>query len=380
MKNKIIIFIDWFLPGYKAGGPIQSIFNFINHFGDVLDISIVTSNKDLGDTKAYDNIKSNIWIIRSNYRIKYLDKKHLHFSKYRFLLREQPYDLVYFNSLFSTYFTLIPLFFAINYKMRIVLAPRGMLGLGALKLKKRKKQLALYFLKIMGIPKKIIWQGTSITEILEIKKCFGENIHLKLAPNLSAKMTEIFIPKEKEIATLELFYLSRISKKKNLIAALNYLEKVRNCYQINFSIIGPIGEMQYWKECKLLINNLPKHISVNYLGAIPNSELPELLKKQQVLLLPTYNENFGHVILEAFQAGCPVILSNQTPWQDLEKKKIGYDIDLDKPIDFTFAIEYFAKMSEEDYQKWSLNAFNFALNFCNNKAIIDANRDLFFNL
>ena len=34
--------------------------------------------------------------------------------------------------------------------MRVVLAPRGMLGSGALKLKKRKKQVALWFLKISG--------------------------------------------------------------------------------------------------------------------------------------------------------------------------------------------------------------------------------------
>ena len=153
--------------------------------------------------------------------------------------------------------------------------------------------------------------------------------------------------------------------------------KVKECYQINFSIIGPIGEPGYWNECELLINKLPKHITVNYFGAIPNLELPEVLKQQQVLLLPTFNENFGHVILEALQAGCPVILSNQTPWLDLNKKKIGYDIDLDKPEDFISAIECFAKMNEEDYQQWSLNAFNFATEFTNNKDIINANRDLF---
>jgi len=263
--------------------------------------------------------------------------------------------------------------------MRIVLAPRGMLGSGALKIKKRKKQLALLLIKISGVPNKIIWQGTASSEILEIKKYFGEKMQVKLAPNLSAKIPEFLVNKQKAAATLDLFFLSRISEKKNLIGALKYLKKVKKCYQINFSIIGPIGETGYWNECELLIKKLPKHITVNYLGAIPNLELPQVLKQQQVLLLPTFNENFGHVILEAFQAGCPVILSNQTPWQDLEKKKIGYDIDLDKPLDFTLAIEFFAKINEEDYQKWSLNAFNFALEFTNNKEIINANRDLFSN-
>ena len=376
-KKKILIFIDWFLPGYKAGGPIQSIANFVNNFGDIFDISIVTSNKDLGATKPYDGIKSNVWVVKDNYRVKYLDKKHLNISNFRFLLKEDFYDSVYFNSLFSVYFTLLPLWFAVKYNMRVVLAPRGMLGSGALNLKKRKKQLALWFLKMSGISNKIIWQGTASTEVLEIKICFGEKMQVKLAPNLSARTPEFLITKQKEIATLNLFFLSRISEKKNLIGALNYLKEVKECYQINFSIIGPIGEPGYWNECELLINKLPKHITVNYFGAIPNLELPEVLKQQQVLLLPTFNENFGHVILEALQAGCPVILSNQTPWLDLNKKKIGYDIDLDKPEDFISAIECFAKMNEEDYQQWSLNAFNFATEFTNNKDIINANRDLF---
>ena len=377
MKNKILIFIDWFLPGYKAGGPIQSISNFVNHFGAIFDISIVTSNKDLGAIEPYDAIESNVWIIRDNYRIKYLDKQHLNVSNYRFLLKEESYTTVYFNSLFSVYFALLPLWFAVKYNMRVVLAPRGMLGAGALNLSKRKKQLVLLFLKMSGIPNKIIWQGTASTEILEIKKCFGEKMQIKLAANLSATMPESLVPKQKEVATLNLFFLSRISEKKNLIGALHYLNQVKDCYQINFSIIGPIGAPAYWEECEVFIKKLPKHITVNYLGAIPNLELPEILKEQQVMLLPTFHENFGHVILEALQQGCPVILSDQTPWLDLEKKKIGYDIALDKPEDFIFAIESLAKMNEEDYQQWSWNAFNFATEFCNNKEIMEANRDLF---
>ena len=377
MKNKVLVFIDWFLPGYKAGGPIQSISNFVHHFGSEIEISIVTSNKDLGEEMPYVGIEPNVWLKKTNYKIIYLDKEHTNVTTYKKLLKQENYTTVYINSLFSFLFALLPLWLAVKYNMRIVLAPRGMLGSGALKIKKRKKQLALLLIKISGVPNKIIWQGTASSEILEIKKYFGEKMQVKLAPNLSAKIPEFLVNKQKAAATLDLFFLSRISEKKNLIGALKYLKKVKKCYQINFSIIGPIGETGYWNECELLIKKLPKHITVNYLGAIPNLELPQVLKQQQVLLLPTFNENFGHVILEAFQAGCPVILSNQTPWQDLEKKKIGYDIDLDKPLDFTLAIEFFAKINEEDYQKWSLNAFNFALEFCNNKEIVNANRDLF---
>jgi glycosyltransferase involved in cell wall biosynthesis len=46
------------------------------------------------------------------------------------------------------------------------------------------------------------------------------------------------------------------------------------------------------------------------------------------MVLPTYNENFGYVILEALLAGCPVILSDQPPWRDLEARQVGWTIPL----------------------------------------------------
>jgi glycosyltransferase involved in cell wall biosynthesis len=376
-KKKILIFIDWFLPGYKAGGPIQSIANFVSHFGHEFEISIVTSNKDLGATLPYANIAPNVWLQKENYRIKYLDKKSLNKTTYKKLLKEETYDRVYFNSLFSVYFSLLPLWFAVRYKMSVVLAPRGMLGAGALKLSKRKKQVVLWLLKLTGIPKKIVWQGTAVSEIAEIKQCFGQDVHTHLAPNLSAKMAATCIQKEKHKNNLNLFFLSRISVKKNLIGALNFLKEVNKQYQITFTIIGPIGEESYWKECELLIQQLPKNITVRVMGAIPNLELPKVLSEQHVLLLPTFHENFGHVILEAFQQGCPVILSDQTPWKQLKEQQIGYDIPLNTSTDFIHAIEHFAQMKEDEYQKWSLNAFDFAKKFCNSKEIIEANRTLF---
>ncbi len=37
MKPKVLIFIDWFTPGYKAGGPTTSNVNIVNHLSDDFD-------------------------------------------------------------------------------------------------------------------------------------------------------------------------------------------------------------------------------------------------------------------------------------------------------------------------------------------------------
>lgn len=376
-KKSILIFIDWFLPGYKAGGPIQSIANFVNHFGTELEISIVTSNKDLGEVEPYQNVVFNAWIVKENYRIIYLDRANQNRKQYELFFKEQQYDYVYLNSLFSVKFALLPLRVAIKSKNKIVLAPRGMLGAGALNLKKRKKQIMLVFFKLSGIPKKIHWQATALTEVNEIKKCFGNKIHVQLAPNLSAKMPDEAIVKVKNVGELNLFFLSRISEKKNLKAAIQYLNEVHVSYKIRFTIIGPIDELNYWNQCQEMINKLPNHITVRFLGPIPNHQIPEIIEKEHFMILPTFHENFGHVIMESFQNACPVIISNLTPWVGLADKKIGWDISLDKPKDFVKAIENAATMDGLTYNEWAKKSFFFAKELSNNKEIIAANRALF---
>ena len=66
MKPKVVVFIDWFLPAFKAGGPIQSVANLIDHLGSEICISIVTSDRDLGDAIPLPGIDLNKWIAKEN--------------------------------------------------------------------------------------------------------------------------------------------------------------------------------------------------------------------------------------------------------------------------------------------------------------------------
>ncbi|MDC1226300.1 glycosyltransferase [Algibacter sp.] len=376
-KQSILIFINWFLPGFKAGGPIQSVSNLVRHLGDTFDFSIVTSNKDLGDKQPYENLICNSWIDRDHYRIIYLDNLHQNIKHYKKLMAEQSYHAVYLNSLFSFSFTILPLITLRKSKIKIVLAPRGMLGEGALNIKKRKKQVFLCLLKSSGIVNKITWQGTAMSEVDEIKQRIGKDMTVKLAPNLSAKMLDKTNLKEKTKERLNLFFLSRIATKKNLKAALTYLLHIKKSYTIQFTIIGPIDESGYWHECQNIISKMPDNVSVNYKGAVPNKDLAQYLSSQHFMLLPTFHENFGHVIMESWQYACPVIISDMTPWRSLESKKIGWDIPLNSPEEFITAIEAAAQMDQETYNEWSVSSFNFAKKFCNNEGVLKANKELF---
>ena len=50
---KILILVDYFVPGFKAGGPIQSIRYIVDHLNKEFDLRIVTRDRDMGDSHSY---------------------------------------------------------------------------------------------------------------------------------------------------------------------------------------------------------------------------------------------------------------------------------------------------------------------------------------
>ena len=71
--KKILIFIDWYTPAFKAGGPISSIYNLTQFLEEEINFYIVTSNKDLNSKKGLQGIKTNTWQQINKSKVIYLD-------------------------------------------------------------------------------------------------------------------------------------------------------------------------------------------------------------------------------------------------------------------------------------------------------------------
>ncbi len=84
---------------------------------------------------------------------------------------------------------------------------------------------------------------------------------------------------------------------------------------VNLTIYGPSEDVAYWQECLDLIDILPSNIAVEYCGEIMPAQVSGVFAEHDVFVFPTRGENFGHVIFEALNAGTPVIVSDQTPWE-----------------------------------------------------------------
>ncbi|MEI6501492.1 MAG: glycosyltransferase, partial [Armatimonadota bacterium] len=116
---------------------------------------------------------------------------------------------------------------------------------------------------------------------------------------------------------------------------------------------GPREDAAYWAECEAIIKALPDNISVVYGGEVPHEQVPTRLAEHDLMVLPTANENFGHSILEALLAGCPVLISDRTPWRGLQAKGVGWDLPLEDPDGFTRVLQECVDMADARWQALS---------------------------
>jgi len=360
-KRHIFICIDWFEPGYKAGGPIRSVAHIIEALHPYYRFSIFTTDRDLGDKEGYPDISVNEWIERDHYRIWYASPDRRSYRNIRGVLNEGSYDVLYLQSMFSYRFTFLPIWAhrAIWPETPIVLAPRGMLHQGALSMKSRKKTWFLKLWKWLQLPKDIVFQATDAQEIKDIQSVFGE-VEIEEVANLPRMELPERARIEKEKGELKLVFFSRLTEKKGLHIALEALRGQDAAIQLD--LYGVQDEPAYWKRCQQIISELPPQVTVAYKGTVPPPEAAATLQQYHGFIMPTRGENFGHAIFEALAAGIPVLITDQSPWQDLNAQFAGATLPVDAVDAFAEKIRQWADWDQATFDKWSAGARSVAQN------------------
>ena len=148
---------------------------------------------------------------------------------------------------------------------------------------------------------------------------------------------------------------------------------------VSFDIYGPAEDAVYWSECQKLISALPPNVRVEYQGQIEHEDIARVFGEHDLFLFPTLGENFGHVICEALLAGCPVLISDQTPWRGLQDRGAGWDVPVDDNDRFSAILQQCIDADEEWYTPLRANAAEFARAYVADSGVIEANRRLFAN-
>jgi glycosyltransferase involved in cell wall biosynthesis len=180
---------------------------------------------------------------------------------------------------------------------------------------------------------------------------------------------------DKRAGQVSFLFVSRVSRKKNLAAAIDLVASVHG--DVIFDIYGPVDDSGYWQECQQAMAGVPRNVQIRYMGAVPHDEACEKFAQYHFFLFPTLSENFGHVIVEALSGGCPVIVSDQTPWSNLEAKGIGWDLPLDDDSRWRQVLQACADMDGEIYRQMSRTCLDFIREWACSPAIRDENARLF---
>ena len=350
MKPNILIFLDRYLPGYKAGGPVQTIANMVSAIGDRYRFHIVTTDRDLGDSEAYPAVRHGEWMKVGQALVRYLAPKEKNWHTYGQLLKETDFDLVYCQSFFNPKFTIIPLLsLALSRKrhMPVLLAPRGEFASGALAHKRFKKKIFISLYKhFLSKLLNYSFHASSQQEVEAIHQIAGNYVKCFIALNFNAQdhigLGDIVLSDHEP---LRLAFLGRIDVQKNVDYALNLLCRVKT--PVQFDLFGPVSDEDYAQHCRALAEQMPEHICVAFKGTLPHPDVLDALKTYDLFLFPTKNENFGHVIHEALRAGLPILISDRTPWHEMEARNAGWECPLDDPAKFAEHIEAYAAMSPE---------------------------------
>lgn len=145
--------------------------------------------------------------------------------------------------------------------------------------------------------------------------------------NIQSTKKNINIKKE-----INLLYVGRIYKQKNIhrvLTAIKTLNEISNL-KINYKIVGEIIDLEYFEKLKSITE-------FNYLGAKTKTEIIEIMKQCEIFIMPSENETFGLVYIEALTQNLPIIYSkNEGIDGYFEDESLGKAVD---PFDVNAIID-----------------------------------------
>jgi len=220
----------------------------------------------------------------------------------------------------------------------LLVSPHGSLEPWAMEHKKIKKKIAFQLYQKFLLNKASYIHATSESEKLAVQKLLPKS-NIKVIALGTNVIKKEFVSK---CDSKNAIFLSRIHKKKGLDILIDaWANASHDGWKM--IIVGP-NEGSYFDNIKKRIKMHRLEDDIKLVGGLYGNDKQSVLFNSSLFILPTYSENFGLVIPEAFMSGLPVITTNKTPWLNLQKIGCGWTISPDMNA-LIKAIEEATKMS-----------------------------------
>ncbi len=127
-----------------------------------------------------------------------------------------------------------------------------------------------------------------------------------------------------------LLFLSRVHPKKGVETLLHGARALKGAgHRFSVIIAGPV-DPAYEREVLALVDRLGLADRVRLVGLVVGDTKLSLYAAADLLVLPTHQENFGYVLVEAIACGTPVVTTRGVDiWRELEATGAATIFDLD---------------------------------------------------
>jgi glycosyltransferase involved in cell wall biosynthesis len=293
-------------PAYVYGGPVYSVSRLCEELKALFaDIQVLTTT---ANGKHELNVPAGIPQLVDGVQVIYYkritkDHTHVSFSLWKAVWKNTGRDdIVHIHSWWNP-LVMIAAWIAVKKKATVIVSPRGMLSEYSL-VSQRRIKLLLQFLVGRSVFRAAHLHTTTEAEARECEKWVpASRIHtLPNILDLPAPFPRIF---PDSAAVFRIGFLSRIDPKKGLDLLISAYKEL--AFPAELHIAGS-GDEKYIQELKKGTAGGSGKV-IEWAGWKGGDEKFSFLANLDVLVLPSYNENFANVVIEALSQGTAVIVS-----------------------------------------------------------------------
>lgn len=128
--------------------------------------------------------------------------------------------------------------------------------------------------------------------------------------------------------TLRILCIAKYQPRKNLSYLLKAFKGLTQQYttpSLHLTIVGGVVDPAEFKKTQQHVSQLELDKSVTLQKMVPAADMPNIIAKSNLFILPASHEQLGYAVLEAMAAGLPVLVSSDTGAASyVEHGKNGY--------------------------------------------------------
>lgn len=326
---RVLHVVPYYLPAWRYGGPIRSVHGLckgLAHLGH--DVHVFTTSIDgpgdldvpLHQPVSVDGVK--VWYFESRWL------RRLHWSPaLGEAVKKQVggFDLLHLHTIYL-WPTTVAAQAARRANVPYLLAPRGMLVSELIKGKNRHvKRAWIACFERRNLAHAAMVHFTSSVEVAEAHKLGIAYKQSCIIPNgidpdeSTTGSSSSDVEGQVKVGQRFLLFIGRVNWEKGLDRLIAALPRVTACDLV----IAGNDEGGYQRRLEAIASELGVRERISFVGPVYGAQKSALLKRASALVLPSYSENFGNVVLEAMAAGCPAIVTPEVGASEVVQRTGG---------------------------------------------------------